>query len=470
MSTERMTHAHDASCAPAPLRHATQLVEDLAQSFPVAAALTALEPLVATRGSDWAGSGAMNLTGRADGPPLRSRGAPAEALHGALLALRAFGVAQGRDLDGLDGIDGRLLTERATIAGSRRQGPWSAGGSLCLLRALDGWVAVNLPRRSDFDLIPALTQGSVACSDPDGWRPDGGCAQAIAAWVSQRSVAHVVARGQLLELPIVAVAGGSLGVSPTLRPGANGTPTWIRMGPSAPCMRPPGERPVVVCLASLWAGPLAASLLGLMGARVIVVESRSRPDGTRSGLSAFHDLLHAGHEMIALELAESSGVEELKKLIGHADLVIDGSRPRAMRRLGIDVERFVARGTTWLSITGYGRSGPSSELPAFGDDAAAAAGLVAYDERGPVPAGDAIADPLTGAHAAVAALGALGSGRAWLLDVAMREVARLATMLDPDEAPDVATDSLGVTRARRGRAGALGADTARIFAEFGIRP
>jgi hypothetical protein len=45
---------------------------------------------------------------------------------------------------------------------------------------------------------------------------------------------------------------------------------------------------------SLWAGPLCTNLLGLGGARVIKVESTTRPDGARSGPPAFFELLHHG--------------------------------------------------------------------------------------------------------------------------------------------------------------------------------
>jgi hypothetical protein len=60
---------------------------------------------------------------------------------------------------------------------------------------------------------------------------------------------------------------------------------------------------------------------------------------------------------------------------------------------------------------------------AFGDDAAVAGGVVATDVHGPVFAGDAIADPLTGLIAAVAALACLSAPGAWLVDLAMRDIA-----------------------------------------------
>jgi crotonobetainyl-CoA:carnitine CoA-transferase CaiB-like acyl-CoA transferase len=77
-----------------------------------------------------------------------------------------------------------------------------------------------------------------------------------------------------------------------------------------------------------------------------------------------------------------------------------------------------------VSITGYGRAGDDGARVAFGDDAAVAGGLVADDDDGqPVFAGDAIADPLTGLHAAIGALVAIEEGGGVIVDVAMRDVA-----------------------------------------------
>ena len=84
----------------------------------------------------------------------------------------------------------------------------------------------------------------------------------------------------------------------------------------------------------------------------------------------------------------------------------------------------VANGTTWVSITAYGRA---VDRVGFGDDVAAGSGLVAVDGDGhPVFAGDAIADPLTGLTAAVLAARAPASGA--LLDIAMSGV--VAATLD----------------------------------------
>jgi hypothetical protein len=77
----------------------------------------------------------------------------------------------------------------------------------------------------------------------------------------------------------------------------------------------------------------------------------------------------------------------------------------------------------WVSITGYGRREPEGNWIAYGDDAAAASGLAAAtgDPDAPLFCGDAIADPLTGLHAAVAALAHLRAGEGALLELALRD-------------------------------------------------
>ena len=85
--------------------------------------------------------------------------------------------------------------------------------------------------------------------------------------------------------------------------------------------------------------------------------------------------------------------------------VLEGSRPRALQQLGLDAAEHVAAGTVWVAISAYGRE--QAHRVGFGDDVAAAVGLVVDDGDGPYPAGDAIADPLAGATAAAAATAAL---------------------------------------------------------------
>ena len=90
---------------------------------------------------DWARSGAMTLTGRADGPPLLAPGAPASAVRGALLVFDALCSLRGAVCAPLPGM--QLLGERAAIAGLHRQGPLSAGGSFRPIETRNGWAGLS---------------------------------------------------------------------------------------------------------------------------------------------------------------------------------------------------------------------------------------------------------------------------------------------------------------------------------------
>jgi hypothetical protein len=334
----------------------------------------------------------MWLTGRADGPPL-------VAPEGVVSTIRRLGASAG--IDGLS-----LLGERAAIAGYARRGTTSCGGGTRLVQARDGILAVSLVRADDVALLPAW----LGINEPRAGEMDDATWDALREAVSSYSSADVVARGAMLGLPVARLgevtAGDPVRVS--------------SFGPAPPI----GRAPIVLDLSSLWAGPLATRLLQRGGARVIKVESITRPDGARSGPPQFFDLMHAGKEAVAVDLRTCEGAAHLHGLVQVADVVVEASRPRALEQFGIDPRESLANGPrVWLSITGYGRGDHERDRVAFGDDAAVAGGLVADSRGAPVFVADAIADPLTGVVAATAVLDALRRNERVLLDVALARVA-----------------------------------------------
>jgi hypothetical protein len=383
-------------------------------------------------------------------------------MHGAIAALRSLaGRSWSDELDGA-----ALLGERATIAGSSRRGSVSVGGTCRLLATADGRVAVNLPRPDDLASLAAwLGEGDTG----DPWR-------FVGARLASLPTTNVIELARLL----------GLAVGEVVDPPASAAP-WIRVAAEGPGdQRDRHRAPLVLDLSSLWAGPLCGHLLGLAGARIIKVESTGRPDGARAGPAAFFDLINAGKQSAAFDFRSPTQVDLLKRLIVQSDIVIESARPRALAQIGIDAEAIVAegRGKTWVSITGYGRDGERGQWIAFGDDAAAAAGLAVAagsDIGTPVFCADAVADPLTGAHAAVAALAAWHDGGGRLLDMSLRDVSAHALAFG---APDAATEvrradggwqiavdgdvrAVAPPRARAvtARARPLGADTRAVLAE-----
>ncbi len=340
-----------------------------------------------------------------------------------------------------------LLAERAAIWSFPPGGEISCGGGTHLLPTADGrWLAVTLARPDDEEMMPAWLEIDVSGRDP--W-------PTVATALAGRTATELMDRAVLLGLPVGALPRHP----PTLADPVRRT----RLDdPSAP---PALRHLLVIDLSSLWAGPLCGSLLAQAGATVVKVESTRRPDGARGGPAAFFDLLNAGKRSVALDLTHPAGLEDLRRLISAADVVIEASRPRALRQLGIDADALLTTGRprVWASITGYGRDGVDGDRVAFGDDAAVAGGLVTSDGRRPLLCADAIADPATGLVATAAVLDALAAGGRWLLDVPMAAVA--AHLAGPPLAPAPQTvPAAPHARAHIGRAPRLGEHTQGVLA------
>jgi crotonobetainyl-CoA:carnitine CoA-transferase CaiB-like acyl-CoA transferase len=158
---------------------------------------------------------------------------------------------------------------------------------------------------------------------------------------------------------------------------------------------------------------------------VTKVESTHRPDGTRFGNPHFFAELDEGKSHVEIDFRSTLGISQLRTLIQSADVVIEGSRPRALQQLGIEVDEILgnARPQVWLSITGYGRQGLAGQRIGFGDDCAAAGGLVEFISTGPQFLGDAVADPISGMVAATAILKAIAEQKTCLIEVSLAESA-----------------------------------------------
>ena len=381
----------------------------------------------------WGGSGLAELTGLADGPADFSR---------AGILTRADDVA--RDISRLTGvrIDApSVMTERAGLLGLSRGGRVSAGGASRLLPCSDGWWALTLSRSDDVAAVPALVGEDF---DGDPW-------QMVRKWAAQRSTAEVIERSCLLDLPAAILAEAT-----------SAALTRSTAGPSAAPRALTGL--LVADLTSMWAGPLCGRILASAGAVVVKVESPSRPDGTRTGERAFFDLIN--HQKLSYAVDFTHDLAPLRNLLGAADVVLEGSRPRALGRRGLSPETVPGpAGRVWLRFIGHDEA---SGRVAFGDDAAVAGGLVGSSVSGPVFCGDAVADPLSGLEAALAVIESLGLGGGMLIEVSMAGVAATYAA-----APTLSSESSTIARPparpasapRAPELGAHNADVERLVAE-----
>lgn len=283
------------------------------------------------------------------------------------------------------GLSPADLLARDAPGGLATPGAVSANGACRMIAARDGWIALNLARADDVDLVPALTGTS-----DTSWRAVEQAAYASTA----QSFCH---RAAELQLPVAVV--GEAAPRPLAPPGGTAAPARV------------------VDLSALWAGPLCAGLLARAGAHVLRIDSIGRPDPTAAGSPLLDARINGGKARLALDLRTPTGRAALLDQLAQADVVVTNGRAAALARLGLVPDRFPR--LTWVAITAHGFAGPGADRVGFGDDCAAAGGLVAYEGTAPRFAGDALADPLTGLEAALAVL----SGQRGLIDMAMAPVA-----------------------------------------------
>lgn len=281
----------------------------------------------------------------------------------------------------------------------------SPNGACRMVRAADGWLAVNLARDEDHDLVPAWLHGEYG---EDAWLQ-------VARLARERQRCELVADATLLGLPVAAV--GEVQVNHL------DVPTVIE-GPRQ--MRFAGAPLKVVDLSALWAGPMCGAILAAMGAEVVKIETSGRPDPTRTATPEFFQRLNGAKTDITIDASDPSHVQWLREEVASGDMVISSARPRGLASLGLSPGDKLrqAPGCVWIAITGYGWWGDSCDRVAFGDDAAAAGGLVRWTEAGePHFLGDALADPLSGMMAAIGGLQALQMGGGRIANVSLARVA-----------------------------------------------
>ena len=186
------------------------------------------------------------------------------------------------------------------------------------------------------------------------------------------------------------------------------------------------------------AGPHCTRMLSDMGADVIKIETaegetmRTRPP-VRDNCSSVYGSYNVGKKSVVLDLKSPEGIQAIKKLVARVDVLVENFRPGVMRRLKLDHEtlRRLNPKLIYCSISGYGQTGPSAELPAYAPVIHAASGYdmahLAYQpgRQRPDYCGIYHADILTGVYAYGAIASALvqrqQTGQGQHIDVSMLE-------------------------------------------------
>jgi len=178
----------------------------------------------------------------------------------------------------------------------------------------------------------------------------------------------------------------------------------------------------VVDLSQGVAGPYVGQLLRLWGARVVKIEPPGG-DWVRhlgkvypGGHSAFSINYNRGKRSLALDVREPAGRGIVERLVREADVFVESNRPGVAARLGLGWPQLSALnpGLVYLSVSGFGQSGPYAERPLTDTVAQAYAGLMAINKGAdgqPHRVGMFVADAVTGLYAFQAVVAALWQRR-----------------------------------------------------------
>ncbi|MBY0399219.1 CoA transferase, partial [Myxococcota bacterium] len=203
----------------------------------------------------------------------------------------------------------------------------------------------------------------------------------------------------------------------------------------------PLEGVKVADFSAFWAGPVATSVLGALGADVVKIESIQRPDGMRfaggvrrAEVWEFSPVTHAvivGKRDVTLDVNQAEGLALAKRLIEWADLVVENFAPRVMENFGLGwdaVHRLNPRAVL-CRMPAFGLSGPWRDRTGFAMTIEQASGMawVTGHPGGPPMVPRGICDPMGGMHAAFAMMLALEhaarTGEGQLVEVPLIEPA-----------------------------------------------
>jgi crotonobetainyl-CoA:carnitine CoA-transferase CaiB-like acyl-CoA transferase len=360
-----------------------------------------------------------------------------------------------------------------------------------VVRAADGWLGINcLTGQHWLDACAMLglpEYGEQQIEIMLGGPARGEFYDKAQPWLSKHTVREIVELSQAMRIPASPVndgatvldcpqylergffvdAGGGdwsfrrpsaafrLSKSPALPPrpaprtgsrpsGATGSSTFNSARPE---LSKPFEDIKVLDLTTFWAGAYLTCYLGAFGADIVKVESIQRPDGFRYSGAWAHEgdrwyergglwqATNLNKRDITLDLTSEEGRDLARRLVGHADVVVENFSPRVIEHFGLDYESLVEvkRDVIVVRMPGFGLRGPWREYVGWALNFEQTSGMAAVTgyADGPPCTLQGPADPIVGVHAGVALLAALEhrhrTGDGQLLEIAQIEVAACLT-------------------------------------------
>jgi crotonobetainyl-CoA:carnitine CoA-transferase CaiB-like acyl-CoA transferase len=207
---------------------------------------------------------------------------------------------------------------------------------------------------------------------------------------------------------------------------------------------PPLDGITVLDFSHALAGPYSTMLMAAYGANVLKIEGREPGDIGRTwgppfqgADSAYFVGLNSGKKSASIDLKEPQGVDACRRLAAQADILVENFRPGTMNRLGLDYASLAAVNPRliYVSISGFGQTGPRRLEPAMDLIIQSASGLMSITGTTAgetVKTGHSVADVTAGLFALIGAMLALEArhrtGRGQFVDVSMMD-GLISTML-----------------------------------------
>lgn len=171
----------------------------------------------------------------------------------------------------------------------------------------------------------------------------------------------------------------------------------------------------VLEMGSLIAGPFASRLLADFGAEVIKIESKEgdplRTWGlmSPSGSSWWWHVQSRNKKLMVVDLHQKEGQDIVRDLISQVDVIVENFRPGRMSQWNLGYEDVIKINpeVIYVSISGFGQTGPYKSRPGFGNIAESMGGLryvTGYPDRPPVRVGISLGDEIAALYAALGAL------------------------------------------------------------------
>ncbi len=194
------------------------------------------------------------------------------------------------------------------------------------------------------------------------------------------------------------------------------------------------EKIKVLDFTRVLAGPFCTMMLADLGAEVIKVERPVEGDDARSfgpfigNESAYFISINRNKKSMCLDLKNPEAVKLVKKLVGEVDVLVENYRPGVMDKLGLgySVLKELNPRLVYASSSGFGYTGPYSQLPAYDLIVQGMGGIMSItgdNREHPVKVGSSIADIFAGIFCAIGILAALNhreaTGKGQMVDVSM---------------------------------------------------